>query len=306
MRERARVNCLSVCVAHQHGCSSVGRSRATACALLGAARLALLLNAAHMIDRGRPLMAEDAEDSAAAPSFSLALQRARCGARRATITFYFACIHSSPHALARREFLLLDPATRKPYPYWGLFAPTDEFRRLGQDAVIYMRMLQECLFLAAVGSIIYAWPMAINWQSVRGYDMSLWGSFAIGAGEKVTWQHVILDSMRRAASGAPPRRLLAILRAALCVARHRAAPRPPRALAQLGASVFPSAAFRSPHDPALLLLRPPPASSHHRLRQGERNPPRVAPGNRCRRAAERPQSHRPSTDSDVDVSARLP
>ena len=93
----------------------------------------------------------------------------------------------------RRAFLLLDPETKQPYAHWGLFAPTSAFRRLGQDALVYMRMLEECMALAVIGSLIYAWPMFLNKTTSRGQAMSVWGGTAIGAADHLSWHHVIAD-----------------------------------------------------------------------------------------------------------------
>ena len=94
-----------------------------------------------------------------------------------------------------RKHLLLDPNTKQPYAYWGLFAPLSTFRRLGQDAIVYMRMLQECLAVAIISTLIYSWPMANNRRTARAAGMSIWGGgAAIGSAEQLTWEHVICDS----------------------------------------------------------------------------------------------------------------
>ena len=93
-----------------------------------------------------------------------------------------------------RKHLLLDPKTKQPYAYWGLFAPLATFRRLGQDAIVYMRMLQECLAVAIISTLIYAWPMANNRRTARAAGMSIWGGgAAIGSAEQLTWEHVVCD-----------------------------------------------------------------------------------------------------------------
>ena len=89
------------------------------------------------------------------PSFKLAMQRAR-------------------------EKLLKDPQTQQPYKWWGFFAPTHAFSRLGEDAATYMRLLQECWVVAVIGLVL----AIIGTGGRLGH---------IGAAERVEWAHVLSD-----------------------------------------------------------------------------------------------------------------